>query len=208
VTDATGSQTTPGVDPLDAPLSELVLVTGALRLTQPGHAMEEALAGADLMTLALFGQDVGDEHAAVKWIHQHAKGRLQLERERIRSGGRIPLEPVPPGEDRLGVPTAYATGVANVVIGALRQPDYVRDKRLALLIAMLARSRFMGFTCVLLGIRGSADGFGEQIGIVNRSEAIASGDEPSGLRLTQPVRTVLGAVGRACMDRDFMGPGH
>ena len=83
-----------------------------------------------------------------------------------------------------------------MVVNALRDDEWVADPRLALLLAMLSRTRLVGYVCTLLGIGG------EQVTLTNRCEAIASGAEPSGLRITPTVKTALDAVGFAVMDRD------
>jgi hypothetical protein len=182
-----------------------VLVAGALGATQRVQLMDAALAGCDLLERAVAGEDVGEYQDGVRWIHQHESGRLELERAHVREGGRIQLEQTAPGEQRLGIPQEVAVGVANMVVGALSQPQPIRNPRLALLVAALVRTRLLGFTCVLAGLSpatGGAQATAQQIALVNRAERIAAGDEPSALRITVKVRSALHAVAQASMDRD------
>lgn len=212
MTDTTDKfQTASGSDPLDAPLSELLLLAAALGVNERVQLMGAALAGCDLMDQALGGEDVGDYNEGIRWIHQHEKGRLDAERERVRQGGQVSNIPAAPGGARSGIPIpetlgiseALVVGVASLVIEALRKPEPIRDPRMALLVAMLVRGRLLANACVVVGLTplaGGAQGTAQQIAVVNRAERIASGDEASALRLTEKVRTVLHAVGQECMN--------
>jgi hypothetical protein len=198
-------------DPLDAPLSELLLLAAALGMNEYVQLMGAALAGCDLMARALAGEDVGDTNECIRWIHQHEKGRLDAERERVRQSGQVSAMPTAQGGARSGIPIpetlgiseALVVGVANLVIDTLRKPEPIRDPRMALLVAMLVRGRLLGTACVVVGLTplaAGAQGTAEQIAVVNRAERIASGDEASALRLTERVKTVLHAVGQECMN--------
>jgi hypothetical protein len=180
---------------LSIPLAQLVLIVGILRLTVPGQTMPQALAVSDLMELALAGEDIGNVHEAKRWVHHHAAGRLQAEGERLIAAGlAVPMEQ--PGGPGFAIHQENAFTVANVVVGALRADDWVADRRLAVLISLLSRTRLTAYLCTLLSLGA------EQMTLVKRAESVASGSEPSGLRMTPPVRTALDAIGFAVMDRD------
>jgi hypothetical protein len=185
---------------LSIPLAQLLLIGGILRLTVPGQVLPQALAGADLMERALAGEDIGTEHEAKRWIHQHAAGRVELEGQRLIAAG-LAVRHDQRGGPGFAIHQVNAMTVANAVVDALRDDDWVADPKMALLLAMLSRTKLMGYVCVLLDLGG------EQVTLVNRCESIASGAEPSGLRITPSVKTALDATGFAVMDRDQLRAG-